>query len=64
VKVEDEKLMITLRPKAKEPVTQNKKLEKLLAAKKRWEAKYKRADNAIKKLNKKIKYQLSKSKTK
>jgi hypothetical protein len=38
------------------------KLEKLVAKKKEWESKQKRAENAIKKLNKKIKYYQNKSK--
>lgn len=50
---DEPKKEITTKPKIDKDV-QN--LDKLLAAKKRWTSKFKRADNAIKKLNKKIKY--------
>ncbi|MBK7362683.1 MAG: hypothetical protein IPJ01_10345 [Micavibrio sp.] len=54
--------------KIKEPLNTNptnkdkEKLEKLLSKKKIWETKLKRAENAVKKLNKKIKYYQKKQK--
>lgn len=43
-------------PKVKEPSKDIEKLEKLLTAKKKWMSKAKRAETALMKLNKKIKY--------
>jgi len=62
VTTETKKEEVIEQPKSEELKKYSEKLNKLISAKKKWETKLKRAENAIKKLNKKINYYNNKTK--